>query len=127
MSADIISGASVGIVALLAVIDLWATLGPGPARPARPRASTEVRCPYCHEEIADGTPRVRCIACGTRHHEACWAEHRRCSVFGCGSQAHRSVRPPAAPAPAEPPAPEAPVEAAAPEPVAAGAGADPAG
>jgi hypothetical protein len=80
-----------GIVALASFIDLWATLpAPAPGGAAKPRASNDWRCPYCHQDVADGTPRVRCKVCGTKHHQACWEEHHGCSVFGCGSLRHRS-------------------------------------
>lgn len=92
MDGDVVSGMCVAIVALLSFAELKWTL---PAAPqlTRPRASFECKCPYCHQAIDDGTPRVRCRFCGTKHHSPCWAEHRGCSVFGCGSLEH-------APAPA---------------------------
>lgn len=87
MDSDVIAGVCIGLVALASVVDLWATL-PGGDRARRARASNEGRCPYCHQDVADGTDRVSCVACVTRHHQACWEEHRRCSVFGCGSAEH---------------------------------------
>lgn len=107
MDGDVVSGMCVGLVALLSFVELKWTL-PGVPQLTRPRASVECRCPYCHQAIEDGTGRVRCRFCGTKHHTACWAEHRGCSVFGCGSLEH-------APVPGRAPA------LAGPEPVAASA------
>jgi hypothetical protein len=92
MDGDVVSGMCVGLVALLSFVELKWTL-PAAAQLTRPRVSLECRCPYCHQAIDDGTARVRCRFCGTKHHTACWGEHRGCSVFGCGSLEH-------APAPA---------------------------
>jgi hypothetical protein len=103
MDGDVVSGMCVGLVALLSYAELRWTL-PRPPQLTRPRASAECKCPYCHQAIDDGSARVRCRFCGTRHHEQCWTEHRGCSVFGCGSLEQ-------APAPARP-APVARVDVA---------------
>lgn len=42
------------------------------------------RCPYCLGDLAaEGV--VRCTACFTPHHRACFLEHTRCTQLGCGS------------------------------------------
>lgn len=40
-------------------------------------------CPYCRTEIEPGEPVSYCNACGTPHHEPCYAENGGCTVFGC--------------------------------------------
>ena len=58
-----------------------------PPRPARdrPHEAAEVRCPYCHEGIADAAKVAECRDCGAPHHLSCFQEHRTCSAHGCGS------------------------------------------
>ena len=34
-------------------------------------------CPHCAADVATGDPVVVCQACGTVHHEACWADAGR--------------------------------------------------
>lgn len=46
---------------------------------------TAPRCPYCHGELDGLEKEVACGLCGTPHHGACWNEHGRCVVLGCGS------------------------------------------
>lgn len=120
---EVVSGiATLGALAL-SIWELNATLAaPGPRR-TRPRASLDWRCPYCHQPIDDGSARVRCRDCGTKHHAACWTEHQGCSVFACGSLQPRprveaaAAEDPAAPegAPVDTPSAEpAPAEPAVP-------------
>lgn len=113
--------ATFGVLALSAW-ELHATAASACPRRARPRASVE-RCPYCHEQVEDGTARVRCRGCGARHHAACWAEHQGCSVFACGSLEGRPLGGPAQGAApvdvVEEPAAETPAEAPCPLPTAA--------
>ncbi|WP_318504161.1 zinc-ribbon domain-containing protein [Bacillus sp. T3] len=47
-------------------------------------------CPYCKTELKDGVSVKFCPACGTPHHEECWAENKGCSTFGCSEQQHES-------------------------------------
>jgi hypothetical protein len=37
------------------------------------------RCPFCHEELAQGKELVACAACGARHHASCHRDHGRCA------------------------------------------------
>lgn len=42
-----------------------------------------VRCPYCHEGVQPGDPKlVACGGCLARHHDACWDERGACSTCG---------------------------------------------
>lgn len=67
---------------------LWRALGR--TRPARVAACFEplaedaaaAACPVCGQGFVD-EPR-RCDACGTPHHEDCWAFGGGCAVYGCG-------------------------------------------
>ncbi|MCO5166541.1 MAG: hypothetical protein M9894_09270 [Planctomycetes bacterium] len=63
------------------------------ARPAPPpevaprddvRAATSpVRCPFCHDEVAvEAAGWVACTGCLARHHAACWREGGRCGACG---------------------------------------------
>ncbi len=46
-------------------------------------ASSLVRCPYCHADVAsDAAGWVACEKCLARHHTACWDEGGRCSTCG---------------------------------------------
>jgi TM2 domain-containing membrane protein YozV len=46
--------------------------------------SDAVVCPYCRMDFAGSGPaKVFCTACGTPHHEDCYAENGGCTVFGC--------------------------------------------
>lgn len=109
---DLLGLTLLGGAAALLAIDLHAQekarlAAQAPAGP-RPRPAVEHRCPYCHQVLADGTPRMRCGACATRHHASCWEEHGRCSVHGCASVVGKRLLPvgeprePAAPAVAPP-------------------------
>jgi GntR family transcriptional regulator len=42
-------------------------------------------CPYCRQSMEPADSIVSCFACNTAHHEECWNEVSRCSIFGCGS------------------------------------------
>jgi DNA-binding transcriptional regulator YhcF (GntR family) len=42
-------------------------------------------CPYCRQLMESIDMIVYCFACKTAHHEECWNEVSRCSIFGCGS------------------------------------------
>jgi hypothetical protein len=44
----------------------------------------EALCPYCREPVAGSI--VSCRECNTAHHQECWEETGRCSVFGCRSK-----------------------------------------
>lgn len=130
---EVVSGIATFGVLALSLWELNLTLGAPAPRRTRPRASLEWRCPYCHQPLDDGSERVRCKGCGTRHHAACWAEHQGCSVFACGSleprpRTREGLAPDAAPASPEPAVaaePTAPAEPAGPVPTAAAA--DPVG
>lgn len=75
---------------------------PEPERPAREESASDeggLRCPYCKGELPDGALAGTCVACGTLHHIACFAEHGGCSTHACGSTHARpgkvgEVRPP---------------------------------
>jgi len=54
------------------------------------RRAHEPRCPYCHAGLPDGTLATACAGCNTLHHVGCFAEHRGCSIPGCGSSRARS-------------------------------------
>lgn len=48
-----------------------------------------IRCPYCHEAIADegaDVSRLVCAECLARHHAACWWEGGACA--SCGRREH---------------------------------------
>lgn len=43
-------------------------------------------CPYCRGTLIQRHQRlVSCSSCKTVHHESCWEEAQRCSIFGCTS------------------------------------------
>jgi DNA-binding transcriptional regulator YhcF (GntR family) len=42
-------------------------------------------CPFCRQRMERTDDIVHCFACKTAHHEECWNEASRCSIFGCGS------------------------------------------
>ncbi|MBI3099025.1 MAG: hypothetical protein HYY93_12410 [Planctomycetes bacterium] len=44
-------------------------------------------CPACAQKVALGAPVHNCQACGSTHHEACWADRGRCAVEGCSASA----------------------------------------
>ncbi|HZD95901.1 MAG TPA: NINE protein [Candidatus Sulfotelmatobacter sp.] len=45
---------------------------------------TEPVCPYCRMAFeGTGPAKIFCTACGTPHHEDCYAENGGCTVFGC--------------------------------------------
>lgn len=43
-------------------------------------------CPFCKTEIKEGEQVKQCDTCGIPHHQACWAENKGCSTFGCSEQ-----------------------------------------
>ena len=53
-------------------------------------SSTDAVCPYCKGGVDPTDHVVSCLDCRTLHHEDCWAETNRCSVFGCGSKSEVS-------------------------------------
>ena len=55
-----------------------------------PVSSKPVRgqCPYCRQKIDVESEIVLCIICKTAHHEECWKETGRCSIFGCSGRIH---------------------------------------
>jgi Zn finger protein HypA/HybF involved in hydrogenase expression len=51
--------------------------------------AAQLRCPYCHGELAKDLLAARCEVCRTAHHATCFAERGACSVHGCrGRAAH---------------------------------------
>lgn len=68
----------------------------------------DARCPYClaalrpvageeaDEAAGEEDEVVACARCGTAHHQACFREHGRCTLLGCGAAEARAD---AAPAP----------------------------
>lgn len=48
-------------------------------------------CPYCRQSMDPTDDIVSCFACNTAHHEECWNEVSRCSIFGCGSSVRTSA------------------------------------
>ena len=49
------------------------------------RHSEGLRCPLCHDPLAEGEARD-CLGCGTSFHEACLLELGGCSTLGCNVQ-----------------------------------------
>ena len=58
-----------------------------------PKASLPVGaiCPYCRQSMEPTDSVVFCFACNTAHHEECWNEVSRCSIFGCASSVRTSA------------------------------------
>jgi hypothetical protein len=50
-------------------------------------AAKDILCPYCRNDFNETTGSVSCRDCKTRHHQDCWEEVGRCSVFGCNCKA----------------------------------------
>ncbi len=48
-------------------------------------------CPYCRQSLEATDSIVTCFACNTAHHEECWNDVSRCSIFGCGSSVRTSI------------------------------------
>ncbi len=46
-------------------------------------AANDILCPYCRSDFRETVGIVSCRECNTRHHQECWEEVGRCSVFGC--------------------------------------------
>jgi hypothetical protein len=42
-----------------------------------------LRCPFCRDSIYPAITITCCSSCRTVHHEKCWQDNHRCSVFGC--------------------------------------------
>jgi hypothetical protein len=56
-------------------------------------AGGEARCSYCHEHVTGDEPDlVACERCRTVLHGACWSEHGRCPVLGCGGAVPERAR-----------------------------------
>lgn len=49
-------------------------------------------CPYCRGMITTGEKVVSCSKCRTAHHQDCWNETDRCSIFGCGSKSELELQ-----------------------------------
>ena len=47
------------------------------------KVTGEATCPYCRSLIAGQDVIVSCRECKTTHHQDCWEETGRCSIFGC--------------------------------------------
>ena len=47
------------------------------------RSAAEVECPFCKSELNELSSLVRCSSCNTYHHQTCFMENGRCSVYGC--------------------------------------------
>jgi hypothetical protein len=47
------------------------------------RLSSDNRCAYCKEHLAEVDPVQYCQWCGTPHHKDCFELNGRCTVFGC--------------------------------------------
>jgi hypothetical protein len=47
------------------------------------RSAAEVECPFCKNELNELATLVRCSSCSTYHHQTCFMENGRCSVYGC--------------------------------------------
>jgi hypothetical protein len=46
-------------------------------------SAKDILCPYCRSDFSEAMATVSCRDCKTRHHQECWDEVGRCSVFGC--------------------------------------------
>jgi DNA-binding transcriptional regulator YhcF (GntR family) len=59
-----------------------------------PKASlpTGALCPFCRQMMERSDDIVHCFACKTAHHEECWNEVSRCSIFGCGSSVKMATK-----------------------------------
>ncbi|MCI0605504.1 hypothetical protein L0156_21175 [bacterium] len=47
------------------------------------RSAAEVECPFCKSELNELATLVKCSSCHTYHHQTCFMENGRCSVYGC--------------------------------------------
>lgn len=66
---------------------------PRPSDAALRARPTDQVCPYCRGGLDEAQDEVvACAACGTLHHAACFAEHRRCTVRGCERRRAEPVR-----------------------------------
>lgn len=50
------------------------------------------KCSYCQTEVTSQQQLVFCSKCHRPHHEDCWRENRKCSIFGCGSRNYERHR-----------------------------------
>jgi hypothetical protein len=50
--------------------------------------AVQTLCPYCRAILEEQDAVARCRKCRTVHHEECWHEQGRCSVFGCANTTH---------------------------------------
>lgn len=64
-------------------------VAPSAGRLASGQPERQPLCPYCRDAL-DAAPTTACSGCATAHHAQCFAEHGRCTVFGCGRPAVRS-------------------------------------
>ena len=46
-------------------------------------SASALRCAFCHDQLVEA---LACGACGTRLHEACWAELGACPSLGCNER-----------------------------------------
>lgn len=48
------------------------------------RSESSAVCPYCKTVIEPfDKESVRCLWCGTAHHQECWNQNTRCAIFNC--------------------------------------------
>lgn len=52
----------------------------------------ELRCPFCHDQLAADAPVVHCAACDAPHHPSCFEEGEGCSISGCRERKARGHR-----------------------------------
>jgi S1-C subfamily serine protease len=45
-------------------------------------------CPFCQETVDEGQLIIACNACGSIHHETCWARKGKCSSYHCDDSAN---------------------------------------
>ncbi|HBP23134.1 MAG TPA: hypothetical protein DEA08_35845 [Planctomycetes bacterium] len=62
-----------------------------PARKAAPQSAeaSDLRCPFCHDDMLADHPTVYCDSCGAPHHPSCFEEGGGCSIAGCREQRAR--------------------------------------
>lgn len=48
-------------------------------------------CPFCKDEILRDQNTIRCSECKAIHHDGCWTDNGRCSVFGCNGTPMRTT------------------------------------
>ena len=47
------------------------------------RSRRVLKCPYCRDRFATERFVSKCSKCRTLHHVTCWADYKKCSVYGC--------------------------------------------